>query len=147
MTWLPSGTPSGPFGPPSAPIWPLIIAKPFQNRCKTIRGPNGGRRDAPIGAPVCPHLAPRLAANHCKTIAKPLQNRCKTRRGPNRARRGGGRKDYLLLKEKTTCSVYVSCKSSSASDVSDAGWLLKKFTVTNLPHCSNNVAIRHNDAT
>jgi hypothetical protein len=38
-----------------------------------------------------------------------------------RARRGGGRKDYLLLKEKMTCSVYVSCKSSSASDMSDAG--------------------------
>jgi hypothetical protein len=39
------------------------------------------------------------------------------------ARRGGGRKDYLLLKEKLTCSVYVSYKSSSASDVSDAGWM------------------------
>jgi hypothetical protein len=39
------------------------------------------------------------------------------------AKRGGGRKDYLLLKEKLTCSVYVSCKSSSASDVSDAGWM------------------------
>jgi hypothetical protein len=37
-----------------------------------------------------------------------------------RAKQGGGRKDYLLLKEKMTCSVYVSCKSS-ASDVSDAG--------------------------
>jgi hypothetical protein len=24
---------------------------------------------------------------------------------------------------------------------------VKKFTVTNLPHCSSNVAIRHNDAT
>jgi hypothetical protein len=43
--------------------------------------------------------------------------------GPNGARRGGGRKDYLLLKEKLTCSVYVSYKSSSASDVSDAGWM------------------------
>jgi hypothetical protein len=45
------------------------------------------------------------------------------RRGPDGARRGGGRKDYLLLKEKLTCSVYVSCKSSSASDVSVAGWM------------------------
>jgi hypothetical protein len=43
--------------------------------------------------------------------------------GPNGARRGGGRKDYLLLKEKTTCSVYMSCKSSSTSDVSEVGWL------------------------
>jgi hypothetical protein len=67
--------------------------------------------------------------------------------GPDRARRGGGRKDYLLLKEKMTCSVYVSCKSSSASNVSDAWWMLEKITVTNLPHYSSNVAIRHNDAT
>jgi hypothetical protein len=43
------------------------------------------------------------------------------RRSARRAKRGGGRKDYLLLKEKMTCYVYVSCKSSSASDVSDAG--------------------------
>jgi hypothetical protein len=41
----------------------------------------------------------------------------------------------------------VSYKSSSASDVSDAGWIKKKFIVTNLPHYSSNVAIRHNDAT
>jgi hypothetical protein len=40
-----------------------------------------------------------------------------------RARRGGGRKDYLLLKERTTCSIYVSYKSSSASDVSDVRWM------------------------
>jgi hypothetical protein len=40
---------------------------------------------------------------------------------PDGARRGGGWKDYLLLKEKMTCSVYVSCKSSSTSDMSDAG--------------------------
>jgi hypothetical protein len=39
------------------------------------------------------------------------------------ARRGGGRKDCLLLKEKVTSSVYVSYKSSSASDVFDAGWM------------------------
>jgi hypothetical protein len=39
------------------------------------------------------------------------------------ARRDGGRMDYLLLKEKMTCSIYVSCKSSSASDVSDTGWM------------------------
>jgi hypothetical protein len=43
--------------------------------------------------------------------------------GQTGARRGGGRKDYLLLKEKMTCSIYVSCKSWSASDVSDAGWM------------------------
>jgi hypothetical protein len=43
------------------------------------------------------------------------------RRGPDGARQGGGRKDYLFLKEIMTCFVYVSCKSSSASDVSDAG--------------------------
>jgi hypothetical protein len=43
--------------------------------------------------------------------------------GPNGARHDGGRKDYLLLKEKMTCSVCVSCKSSLASDVSDAGWM------------------------
>jgi hypothetical protein len=43
------------------------------------------------------------------------------RRSARRARRGGGRKDYVLLKEKMTYSVYVSCKSSSASDVSDTG--------------------------
>jgi hypothetical protein len=43
------------------------------------------------------------------------------RRSARRAKRGGGWKDYLLLKEKMTCSVYVSCKSSSTSDVSDAG--------------------------
>jgi hypothetical protein len=42
---------------------------------------------------------------------------------PTGARRGGGRKDYLLFKEKMTCYVYVSCKSSSASDVFDAGWM------------------------
>jgi hypothetical protein len=42
---------------------------------------------------------------------------------PDGARRGGGRKDYLLLKEKMTCSIYVSCKSLSASDVSDARWM------------------------
>jgi hypothetical protein len=41
------------------------------------------------------------------------------RRSARRARQGGGWKDYLLLKEKMTCSIYVSCKSSSASDVSD----------------------------
>jgi hypothetical protein len=46
------------------------------------------------------------------------------RRGQTGARRGGGRKDdYLLLKEKMTCYVYVSCKSLSASDVFDAGWM------------------------
>jgi hypothetical protein len=45
------------------------------------------------------------------------------RQGPDGARRGGGRKDYLLLKEKLTYSIYVSYKSSSASDVSDAGWM------------------------
>jgi hypothetical protein len=39
------------------------------------------------------------------------------------AKRGCGRKDYLLLKEKTTCFVYVSCKSSLASDLSDTGWM------------------------
>jgi hypothetical protein len=43
--------------------------------------------------------------------------------GPDGPRRGGGRKDYLLLKEKMTCFVYVSCKSSLAFDVSDAGWM------------------------
>jgi hypothetical protein len=43
--------------------------------------------------------------------------------GQTGARRGGGWKDYLLLKEKLTCSIYMSCKSSSASDVSDAGWM------------------------
>jgi hypothetical protein len=43
--------------------------------------------------------------------------------GPDGARRGGGWKDYLFLKEKLTCSVYVSCKSLSASDVFDAGWM------------------------
>jgi hypothetical protein len=42
---------------------------------------------------------------------------------PDGARWGGGQKDYLLLKEKMTCSVYVSCKSSSAFDASDAGWM------------------------
>jgi hypothetical protein len=41
----------------------------------------------------------------------------------DRARRRARWKDYLLLKEKMTCSVYVSYKSSSASDVSDAEWL------------------------
>jgi hypothetical protein len=41
----------------------------------------------------------------------------------------------------------VLCKSLSASDVSDSEWIKKKFTVTNLPHCSSNVAIRHNDTT
>jgi hypothetical protein len=76
---------------------------------------------APVEHPVWPSSGPRLAANHCKTIAKPLQNRCKivakpdrARRGPdkldgpdgvpdegldegpNKAKRGGGRKDYLL---------------------------------------------------
>jgi hypothetical protein len=43
--------------------------------------------------------------------------------GHTGATRGGGWKYYLLLKEKLICSVYVSCKSSSASDVSDAGWM------------------------
>jgi hypothetical protein len=45
------------------------------------------------------------------------------RSGLDGARWGGGRKDYLLLKEKLTCSVYVSCKSLSAFDVFDAGWM------------------------
>jgi hypothetical protein len=98
----------------------------------------GGRRGAPVW-PVWPPVWPLIIAkplqNHCKTIAKPLQNRCKTRRGqtggptgadgldggPDGARRGGRRKDYLFFKEKMTCSVYVSYKSSSASDVSDIG--------------------------
>jgi hypothetical protein len=69
MTWLSSGTLFSPSGPPSAPVWPLIIAKPLQNLCKTRRGLDGG--------PVWPCLAPRLVANHCKTIAQPLQNHCK----------------------------------------------------------------------
>jgi hypothetical protein len=47
----------------------------------------------------------------------------KARQSARRAKRGGGRKDYLLLKEKMTCYVYVSCKSWSASDVSDTGWM------------------------
>jgi hypothetical protein len=47
------------------------------------------------------------------------------RQGPDKARRGGGQKDYLLLKEKLTCSVYMSCKSSSAFDVSEVD--VKKF--------------------
>jgi hypothetical protein len=39
------------------------------------------------------------------------------------ARRGGGRKDYLLLKEEMRCFVYVSCKSSSTSDKFNAKWM------------------------
>jgi hypothetical protein len=119
MTWLPSGTPSG----------PRLTA----NHCKTITkslqnqtGADGvpDKPDGPNGVPDRgPEGAPRLATNYCN----PLQNRCKTRRGQTGgltgARPGGGRKDYLLLKEKMTCSVYMSCKSSSASDVFDAGWM------------------------
>jgi hypothetical protein len=110
-------------GPSSAPVWPpvgpLIIAKPDRGQT----GADGGldRLDG----------LDRVSDGGAK----------------RRARWGGGRKDYLLLKEKTTHSVYVSCKSSSASEVSDAGWLKKTFTVTNLPHCSSNVVIRHDDAT
>jgi hypothetical protein len=66
-------------------------------------GPDGARR-----------RARRKGRQGCPTGA---------RRGPDGVRRGGGQKDYLLLKEKLTCSVYVSCKSLSASDVSDAGWM------------------------
>jgi hypothetical protein len=67
----------------------------------------GARRDARQG----PHGVPHEGRMGCPTGA---------RRG---ARRGGGQKDYLLLKEKMTCTVYVSYKSSSASDVSDARWI------------------------
>jgi hypothetical protein len=88
--------------PDEAPVWPLIIAKPLQNRCKTKRRLDGGR----LGADGGPTGAKRGA-----------------RREPDGARRDGGWKDYLLLKEKMTCSVYVSCKSSSASDVSNAEWM------------------------
>jgi hypothetical protein len=41
---------SGPRLPPSTPIWPLSIAKALQNRCKTRRGPDGGRWGARCGA-------------------------------------------------------------------------------------------------
>jgi hypothetical protein len=46
-----------------------------------------------------------------------------------------------------TCSVYVSYKSSINIRRVRRRVDVKKFTVTNLPHCSSNVAIRHNDAT
>jgi hypothetical protein len=106
-----SGTPSAPSGPLFAPVWPLSspvgpTLYPCWAPCLALSG-----------LPVCAHLAPCLIANHCKTIAKSLQNQT----GPDGARRGGGRKDYLLLKEKMTCSIYVSCKSLSAFDVSDTG--------------------------
>jgi hypothetical protein len=64
------------------------------------------------GVPDGGHTGPHGGRTGCPTGVT---------RGPDGARRGGGRKDYLLLKEKLTCSKYVSCKSSSASDMSDAG--------------------------
>jgi hypothetical protein len=147
-----------PVGPPVCPRLASrlaanhckTIAEPLQNRCKTKRGQTGGQR----GPLVWLRLAPRLATNYCKTLAKAVQTQLGASRGarrgqmgaptgakwgarwarwarrgarrgpyggPDGAIRGGGRKDYLLLKEKMTCSVYVSCKSSLASDVSDVG--------------------------
>jgi hypothetical protein len=78
------------------------------------RGPDGGARRGPDGAGRGARRGQHEGRTGCPTGA---------RQGPDGARRGGGRKDYLFLKEKLTCSVYVSCKSSSASDVFDAGWM------------------------
>jgi hypothetical protein len=81
--------------------------------------PDGGPEGVPDGGLTgWPDGVPDRGQTGCLTGCQ-----MGARQGAQRARRGGGRKDYLLLKEKTTCSVYVSCKSSSASDVSDAGWL------------------------
>jgi hypothetical protein len=46
MTWLSSGTLFSPSGPPSAPVWPLIIAKPLQNHCKIVAKLDGGQTGA-----------------------------------------------------------------------------------------------------
>jgi hypothetical protein len=78
--------------------WPDGVAKRGRTGCPT------GLEGVPDGVPDGVKWGPDRA-----------------RRSAQRAKRGGGRKDYLLLKEKMTCSVYVSCKSSSTSDVSDAG--------------------------
>jgi hypothetical protein len=67
--------------------------------------------------------------------------------GARRGQTGWWTKGLFIFKERMTCSVYVSCKSLSASNLSNTGWMQKKFTVTNLHHCSSNVTIRHNDAT
>jgi hypothetical protein len=121
MTWLSLGTPSDPVG---HPVWPYL---------------------APVRPSVWPHLAlfsPRLAPRLPPCLAPvggldggdrrgarrgqtegQTENQTRPDEGPDGARRGARRKDYLLLKEKTTCFVYVSCKSSSALDVSDARWL------------------------
>jgi hypothetical protein len=45
-------------GPDGALVWPLIISKPLRNRCKTKRGPNGGRQGVdrgPNGVPDGPN--------------------------------------------------------------------------------------------
>jgi hypothetical protein len=86
--------------------------------------PDGARRSARRGWPdgVARRRA-RQGWTGCLTGARGGARRGPdgARRSARRARQGGGQKDYLLLKEKMTCSVYVSCKSSSASNVSDAG--------------------------
>jgi hypothetical protein len=83
------------------------------------RGPDGGARRGPDRGPDgVPDGGARWGPHGGRTGC-PMG----ARRGPDGARRDGGWKDYLLLKEKLICSVYVSCKSSSASDVSDAGWM------------------------
>jgi hypothetical protein len=76
--------------------------------------PDGGARRGQRGGRTGCQTGPDRGRTGCPTGAT---------RGPHGGREGGGRKDYLLLKDKLTCSVYVSCKSSSASDVSDAGWI------------------------
>jgi hypothetical protein len=92
--------------------------------------PTGARRSAQRGQTGCPMGWPdgaeRGARRGLERVPDGVPDGVKrgpdgARRSARRAKRGGGRKDYLLLKEKMTCSVYVSCKSSSASDVSNAG--------------------------
>jgi hypothetical protein len=73
------------------------------------RVPDGGRMGCQTGCPTGGHTGCHTGAGRG------------ARRGPDEAKRGGGRKDYLLLKEKMTYSIYLSYKSSSVSDVSDTG--------------------------
>jgi hypothetical protein len=137
------------------PVWPIRLpicprlaprlaahhcrtfAKPLHNHCKTItkslQNQTGAPPSGPIGSPVCPRQVPRLPQSGPRlppstpiwplSIAKPDGGQTGADGGPDVGPDGVADRDYLLLKGKMTCSIYVSCKSSSASDVSDARWM------------------------
>jgi hypothetical protein len=95
---------------------------PTRARLGARRGPDVGQMDARWGPDGVPNRDLTRARHGARRGPDRVPNEDQTK-CPTGAKRGGGWKDCLLLEEKMTCSVYVSCKSLSTSDVFDVGWM------------------------